>query len=290
MTENNTDKDSTDQNLNISRTNNDTPDQNNPQEESPSRFQEFFTDAVESHKPKMTDTLITFHKLKNIDEELTEIEEEKGDLPESIEEIKITIDTLNSELDEKMNSVSKNEEEKEKLESGNIAHEERINKYDEQKFNVRSNKEYDEIGKAIDALFEEVSKNETRLKSIKVSSGQLDSEIILLENSIKEEKNNLAEKQTLLNELNEQYKQDETILKEKRQKLVETLNEATTSLYERINNSYKGQATAIVRRSNCSGCFNSIPPQRVIEIKTAEKIFTCQSCGRILIPEELVAS
>jgi hypothetical protein len=51
---------------------------------------------------------------------------------------------------------------------------------------------------------------------------------------------------------------------------------------------YKGEAAAIVRKGNCSGCYNSIPPQRVIEIKTAEKVFTCQSCGRILISEELI--
>jgi len=63
------------------------------------------------------------------------------------------------------------------------------------------------------------------------------------------------------------------------------LSEDIVNLYERINGTYKGEAVAVVRKGNCSGCYNSIPPQRVLEIKSAEEIFQCQSCGRILVDE-----
>ena len=109
-----------------------------------------------------------------------------------------------------------------------------------------------------------------------------------LEKRVEEMNTELSEKQSLLNELDEQYKQDESGLREKRAVFVEKLDPVSLGLYERINNNYKGEATAIVRKGNCSGCYNSIPPQRVIEIKSAEKIFTCQSCGRILIAEEII--
>lgn len=261
----------------------------NHDEERASRFQEFFSEAVETDNPKVTGTLLTFLELKYIDAELSDISEEKGDLPETIDNIKSKLEFLRSDMNGKMQSVSGLEEEKIKIESENNSFETKINKYDEQKFNVRSNKEYDEIVKTIDTLFEEVEKNESRVKDISESSETFKSEIEVLDNKINELQTDLNEKQTLLDELNEQYRQEEFVLNDKRSKLMSKINVYSASFYERINGMYKGEATAIVRKGNCSGCYNSIPPQRVIEIKMAEKIFTCQSCGRILIAEELLS-
>jgi len=255
-----------------------------------SRFQEFFSETIETSGPKLTFTLKTYLELKNIDEELSEIEDEKGDLPENIRSIKSEINSFDSVLSEKKDFLSKLEEEKAKVISDNNSFEEKINKYDEQKFNVRSNKEYDEIVKTIESMFEEVAKNEVRIKEIDNLTGVLSTEVETFETKLGELKTELDEKQTLLNELDEQYKQEESILREKRNLLSGKLDYKSLSLYERINGMYKGEATAIVRKGNCSGCYNSIPPQRVIEIKSADKIFTCQSCGRILISEELISS
>lgn len=255
-----------------------------------SRFQEFFSETVETSGPKLTFTLMTFLELKNIDEELSEIEEEKGDLPENIQSVKSKINSLDSMLNEKQDILSKLEQEKIKFVSDNNSYEEKISKYDEQKFNVRSNKEYDEIVKTIESLFEEVGKNEIRVKEIENIIEGLSAEVETLQTKLGELGIELDEKQTLLNELDEQFKQEELVLREKRNTLSTKLDVQNISLYERINGMYKGEATAIVRKGNCSGCYNSIPPQRVIEIKSADRIFTCQSCGRILIPEELMSS
>lgn len=260
------------------------------EEETVSRFQEYFNEIVEADKPKMTDTLLTLHELRIIDEELTDIEDEKGDLPEKIDSIKKEIESLNKLTEEKKQSLAKLDEERTGLKTDNASYEERINKYDEQKFDVRSNKEYDEIVKTIEGLFEEVSKNEKRLKDIDEIHSMLSADIESLEARSNDASTGLTEKQSLLDELDEQYRQDESGLREKRNELLGRIDEASSLLYERINKSFKGEATAIVRKGNCSGCYNSIPPQIVIEIKSAEKLFTCQTCGRILISEELLTS
>jgi len=262
----------------------------NSEDEPVSRFQEYFNEEIEKNNPKMTSTLLTLYELRSIDEELTDIEDEKGDLPDKIELIKKDIESIEKELNEKKQSLLKLEEEKSKLISENESYEERINKYDEQKFDVRSNKEYDEIVKTIESLFEEVGKNENRIKDIDDIFSKLGTDVESLESRSNEATTDLTEKQSLLDELDEQYKQEESGLREKRNELLTKIDEASSLLYERINRSYKGEATAIVRRGNCSGCYNSIPPQTVIEIKSAEKLYTCQSCGRILIAEELLAN
>lgn len=260
------------------------------EEESGNRFQEFFSERVEADNPKMTETLKIFLQLKDVDEELFEIEEEKGDLPENIDSIQSKIETLENKLKKKKEDQTSTDSEKAKLEADNASYEERINKYDEQKYDVRSNNEYDEIIKTIEGLFEEVKKNEIRIKEINANADAITAEITLLEGKFSELKTDLDEKQELLDELNKQFQQEDVKLKDKRNELASKLDPQSSALYERINRMHKGEATAIVRKSNCSGCYNSIPPQRVIEIKAAEKVFTCQSCGRILISEELMGS
>ncbi|MBS1518586.1 MAG: hypothetical protein JSS91_10920 [Bacteroidetes bacterium] len=257
------------------------------EDDSPAVFYNYESAEEESDTPKMTDTLKVFLQLREIDSELAEIEEEKGDLPFEINSIQEKLDVITGKLNDKKERLSNLTDEKNSLLDENSSYEERISKYDEQKFNVRSNTEYDEITKAIEALFDSVSKNENKIKEIDKEVDGLNSNTDTYESSIKELSDDLKEKQAQLNELNKQYMQDESALKEKRDALLKTLEPKYVSLYERINGSYKGEATAIVRKGNCSGCYNSIPPQRVIEIKTAERIFTCQSCGRILISEEL---
>lgn len=290
MTENNNNENSAEENLSVNteKTESVNTGNENTEDDLASRFQEFFTDTVEEKNPKMTETLLTFLELKNVDEELTEIEDEKGDLPENIQKIKSKLEEIFAGLEEKKKLLSEINEEKRKLTENNNSFEEKINKYDEQKFNVRSNKEYDEIVKAIESLFDEVKKSELRIKEIDDTSAKLSADIESLSSKHEELNTELSEKQALLDELNEQYMHDESELKEKRNLLLSKIDSKSSALYERINNSYKGEATAIVRKSNCSGCYNSIPPQRVIEIKSAERIFTCQSCGRILISEEII--
>jgi hypothetical protein len=35
------------------------------------------------------------------------------------------------------------------------------------------------------------------------------------------------------------------------------------------------------------GCFNKIPPQRQLDIRSRKKIIVCEYCGRIMIDREL---
>jgi len=263
--------------------------QDTPEDEDPvNKFQEYFSVKEETEIPKITETILTFLKLKNVDEELADIEDAKGDLPESIQSLEQKLALYNREFEILTESLNTHGNEMELLKKENDVFEEKINKYDEQKYNVKSNKEYDEIVKAIESMFDEVSKNEAAIKDRKIKSEELQTKVTDLESKIGELKSELDEKISQLKELDEEFKQEESALNEKRTELSKGLDENDLDLYNRVNSKHKGEATAIVRRGNCSGCFNSIPPQRVIEIKAAEKIFTCQSCGRILISEELI--
>ena len=42
-----------------------------------------------------------------------------------------------------------------------------------------------------------------------------------------------------------------------------------------------------IDRGACKGCFNKIPPQRIIDIQSRKKITACEYCGRVLVDPEL---
>jgi predicted nucleic acid-binding Zn-ribbon protein len=142
----------------------------------------------------------------------------------------------------------------------------------------------------IDAMYEQIEKNEERLKAIKTEREEIQKRVD--ENNLKlgELQKDLGEYEKQLEELNKEHEEEERDLMLQRNENLSKLDDETKNLYEKINGTFAGEATAIVRKGNCSGCFNVIPPQRVIEIRQAEDIYTCQSCGRILIDESIVNS
>jgi predicted nucleic acid-binding Zn-ribbon protein len=59
-------------------------------------------------------------------------------------------------------------------------------------------------------------------------------------------------------------------------------------LYERIRKAKGGLAVVPVKRNACGGCYNAVPPQKVLELRRNNKIYTCEHCGRILVSDEIV--
>jgi len=249
---------------------------------------EYFTEQIKVNKPDLRETLRVLYELKIIDSDLAEIEEEKGDLPKQIREQKSELTNIENKKSEYENMLVSIGEEEIKLNEENKSSEQKIYKYDEEKYNVKNNKEYDKIMLTIDSLYEVVTKNETRLKEIAEQKTDLESKINSLNENIVEMNKELEENQALLSELNTEHEVEQLELKNKRNKLLPKLSEKVAYLYEKINASLYGEAVALVRKGNCSGCYNSIPPQREIEIKTGEDVFLCQSCGRILVDESLI--
>ena len=57
---------------------------------------------------------------------------------------------------------------------------------------------------------------------------------------------------------------------------------------EEINEKIKkGKAVVPVKRGACGGCFNRVPPQRILELRQNARVHTCERCGRILVSDEI---
>ncbi|MCX6156563.1 MAG: C4-type zinc ribbon domain-containing protein [Ignavibacteriota bacterium] len=249
---------------------------------------EYFEEGAIAKKESYVKILLMLYELTKIDEELAEIDDEKGDLPVRIENLKERMAVVEVHLTEDKAKLKTFESEEKALNKENKNLDDKVTKYDESKYKAKNNKEYDEITKQIDAMMETTDKNDARLKELKSYQENLVKGILEMSKSYEELKAELKEDTSHLNSLNKQFEEEENELIEKRKVILEKLEDKHKTLYERINGSLKGEATAIVRKGNCSGCYNSVPPQREIEIRVAEDIFLCQSCGRIMIDEKLI--
>ena len=71
---------------------------------------------------------------------------------------------------------------------------------------------------------------------------------------------------------------------QKSDELSKNIEERLLTAYRKIrSNARNGLAVVTVDRDACGGCFNKIPPQRQLDIRSRKKIIVCEYCGRILI-------
>src|SRR5580698_8070936 len=168
-----------------------------------------------------------------------------------------------------------------------------------------------------------LQKVESKLDEYKILKGELPMEVSDLEDEIqglhsrqtrveeeiKDDGEEIAEKVQLLEKAKKNIATKEGVLKNKKDELDKII--ATTEKeekhftklsqearekveprllhsYDRIRGNYRnGLAVVPVLRDACGGCFNAIPPQRQSEIRQRKKIIVCENCGRILVDNEL---
>ena len=132
--------------------------------------------------------------------------------------------------------------------------------------------EYDALAREIDDAYEKMGKNEIVLqKEVRTKKTELTESFAQLQKELDDVNNELKEKQEELTVLKKQTEDEETELNKQRKELVAKISPDDFDFYERINIAKPGDAVAIVRKGSCLGCYNSIPPQRVIEFKMADR-------------------
>lgn len=236
----------------------------------------------------MIDRLKTLYELQSIDDQLDQLEELRGDLPLTVNDLSARIKEKQDQIDamekEKNNSVEKrktNDEEVEKLT-------ENLKKFKAQLYKVRNNKEYDALTKEIDHSEETIDKLINENSALEELMEKLKIQIQELKPAVDELNEELKEKEAELKKIIKSNEREEVKLREEREKVVVHVKKNDLNTYMRIRKAKGGKAVVVVERSACSGCHNVVPPQRQIEIRQSKRIFNCESCGRILVASEIV--
>jgi len=231
--------------------------------------------------------LKVLYQLQTIDDQLDELEELRGDLPNSVRELEERINSFKDEI------KSKEKEQKESLKQrdSNEDEIERLKenqkKFKSQLYQVRNNKEYDALTKEIDHTDEQMKKLETENDGLADISKTLTQEVEDIKLKLEELKKELTEKEADLKEIVKANAKEETKLTSERKKLESEVKKPDLSAYMRIRKAKRGKAVSTIKRSACSGCHNIVPSQRQLEIRRNNRLFFCEYCGRILVSSEI---
>jgi predicted nucleic acid-binding Zn-ribbon protein len=235
----------------------------------------------------LIDRLKTLFELQSIDDQLDELEEMRGDLPNAVQALEEKINAIKEDIvskeTEQKDSLKKrkeNENEIEKLK-------ENQKKFKAQLYQVRNNKEYDALTKEIDHTDELISKFEAENDALADMSKKLTDEIESVKPQLDELNEELKVKQADLKVIIKANEKEEAKLRGKRKEIEVQTKKPDHAAYMRIRKAKKGMAVATIRRSACSGCHNIVPPQRQLEIRRNNKLFFCEYCGRILVSTEV---
>lgn len=226
--------------------------------------------------------------LSLVDKKQDDLEEEYGDLPERIQKMKSIYGEKNSMYKETQKIL---EDVKDfQITSAKALEELKIReeKLSKQQFLVRNNREFDAITREIEHSRSEYARISDELRQAAMKEENLRQ---ILETQKQEVEEALKE----LNELEAEYEliatnQNEELneIKMKRAKIVEKIKRQNLEFYQRIRTMHK-DAIVKVKKNSCTGCFSHIPPQKIVELRNdLDTIFTCENCGRILYPEDLV--
>ncbi len=235
----------------------------------------------------MKDTKILLLKLQDVDTRLQDLGKNRGDLPGVIDDLNKTLQEKEEFVDACEQAIEQLKKDRKTFEMELEENKERLKKFEEKLYEVKNNKEYDQIQLEIETRRVEIGEYENKILSTLEEEERLKEDI----QAVKEELETIsAEKEEKDKELEdiEQYVQDEeSRLLEKREELSAKIDKRFITRYERIRKAKDGLAVAkITAQGACSGCFSVIPPQRIVEIRAKSQLFSCEHCGRILIWDE----
>lgn len=226
--------------------------------------------------------------LQTVDLELQEIQELKGDLPHIVRDLQARFDDMKAKYDALMAAVKESKLTRERADSEIVDIAAKVAKYKGQQMSVKSNRQYDALTREIEIaeqkslqLQKGMIDAENRLETSKKDADALKTEIDVLGLELKE-------RQKELKEVNREHEKAELALVHRREKLTVRLEKEDLERYDRIAKAKGGKAVVAVKRSACGGCYNRVPPQKILELRRYSEIYLCEACGRILVSENLI--
>lgn len=244
--------------------------------------------ATDKKEITVEEKLLALHELQEVATSIDKIKTLRGELPLEVQDLEDEVAGLTTRIEKYKAEISQNEQEikNKKIEISEAN--DLIEKYNTQLGNVSNNREYDRLSKEIEFKQLENTLAEKRIKEFTFAIENKDAETKEAEALKADKVAVLSQKQEELDNIIKETKAEEEKLIAKAQKIEETIEPRLLSAFKRIRkNARNGLAVVGIDRDACGGCFNKIPAQRQLDIRSRKKIIVCEYCGRILIDPEL---
>ena len=230
----------------------------------------------------MKESLFGLLDLQDIDSEIDKLHSDKESYPKRIEELKALMDELTSGRSEREKELEEQRANYRHFSQQLQAAKENLDKHQARLAEITTNRQYEALQQEILTLKNSIDEYEVEALSADEKAGEL--EVALKETEeadaekIKECEEEIADLETKIAEV-------DTVVAgvaKRREEATGDVQKRLLNLYERMRRRRSVAAVRVIRGA-CSGCWRSLPPQRINELKISRQIITCEGCGRILV-------
>ena len=233
----------------------------------------------------VSEKLQTLYVLQQADTEIDKILQLRGELPVEVENLENEI----AELKAKSARIAEMIEEYNRFITDNKHNitecDDQIERYKAQLENIANSREYDSLNKEIEnqGLLRQIAEKNIAETKERIFDKKNELEVVKEKIAVRTE--DLKAKKDELATIVESTAKEEETLRANREACAEKIDARTMSAYERIRKSCNNHlaVVSVFNNDSCGGCFNTIAPQRLIDIASNKKMIICEYCGRIIV-------
>ncbi len=239
----------------------------------------------------MSEELQRLIQLQQIDARIVELRQRVLSIPdeiesqaESLEESQDAVEKLREQADRKARIQRQLEGEVELLQQ-------KLSRYQEQLMDVKTNREYRAMQKEIAGVRAQISSKEDEILEIMLALDELEDQTREARRLAQDRASEVSARQQELETFVAHSETNMAGFEQERNELERDLPESLLEQYRRIASVTNGQALAAVSDESCQACNVKLRPQLFTEVKTGLKIFTCETCNRILyyVPPKVIS-
>ncbi|MBP7808736.1 MAG: hypothetical protein KA163_05555 [Bacteroidia bacterium] len=233
--------------------------------------------------------LRSLYELQLIDSKIDRLRTIRGELPLEVSDLEDIVTGLETRLNNVTTEVEELENQINEKKQAIKDFQANIKKYEAQQGKVRNNREYDAITKEIEFQNLEIQLAEKRTKEAKAGVALKSDLLEKSKTEFEERTKDLKVKKGELDEIIAETEKEEVDLLKESEAAAAKIEDRLLNAYKRIrSNTRNGLAVVTVDRDACGGCYNKIPPQRQLDIRTNKKIIVCEHCGRVLVDGTII--
>lgn len=221
-------------------------------------------------------------ELQAVDKEIARLSAEIAYLPRHIREIESTLAGAQRQLEADRQALSENQRERRKLEGDISVVQQKISKYKDQVFEVKTNEQYRALQHEIEFGEGGIRKIEDKILERMVTAEELEARVKKAEKQLAAERADVDKEKAEATARTRADEQELAELQRRRAEYRKTIAPDLLDNYDALARTRKGIAVAEVRDATCSECNVRMRPQAFQEVKSSEQILHCESCSRIL--------
>lgn len=222
-------------------------------------------------------------ELQDVDQQIDSLKATQSGLLAEMAGISQGVEVAREDVAAVEANLAQREAEKHELEATHAAELENIARSETNMKEIKTNKEFQAVGREITAARKQVTDLEEQLlqkiTQIDELSGELATKKSRLDELVENSAQHITAKQADIDKIQSDINADVV----RRENVVKGIPASLVKKFTILREQRRGQALAIARDGYCVGCNMQLPPQLYNSLYKNEEILTCPHCQRILI-------